>query len=158
MSSSPQEFMRETIRLAIENVEQNSGGPFAAIIVRNREIIATGTNRVTSDLDPTAHAEIIAIRNACTKLDSFQLIGCELYTSCEPCPMCLGAIYWARPDRIYYGASREDASAADFDDDFIYREVSLPADERSISMQQVLRQEARKVFDEWANNPDRQPY
>ncbi len=150
--------MRETFRLAIENVEQNSGGPFAAIIVRNREILATGANRVTSDLDPTAHAEIVAIRNACSKLNSFQLTGCELYTSCEPCPMCLGAIYWARPDGIYYGASREDASAADFDDEFIYREFSLPADQRSISMQQVLRQEARKVFDGWVNNPDRQLY
>lgn len=158
MLSSPQEFMRETIRLATENVEQNNGGPFAAIIVRNKEIVATGVNRVTSILDPTAHAEIVAIRNACSKLGSFQLSGCELYTSCEPCPMCLGAIYWARPDRIYYGASREDASAADFDDEFIYRELSLPADKRSISMQQILGKESRKVFDEWLHNPDRKPY
>ncbi len=150
--------MRETIRLAIENVEKHHGGPFAAIIVCGSEILATGENRVTSDLDPTAHAEVVAIRNACKALNSFQLTGCDLYTSCEPCPMCLGAIYWARPDRIFFGASRDDASDADFDDDFIYREVALPPEERSIPMRQVLRDEAAKVFDAWIKNPDRRSY
>ena len=125
------EFMREAIRLSIENVK-NGGGPFGAVIVKDGRIIATGTNRVTANNDPTAHAEVSAIREACLKLDTFDLSGCEIYTSCEPCPMCLGAIYWAHLDRIYYGNNKADAAAIGFDDSFIYKEIAKPMALRSI--------------------------
>ncbi|MBT5748033.1 MAG: nucleoside deaminase, partial [Candidatus Marinimicrobia bacterium] len=116
------DFMREAIRLSLENVNSENGGPFGAVIVKNGNIIARGVNAVTSTNDPTAHAEVVAIRNACEKLGSFQLNGCEIYCSCEPCPMCLGAIYWARPDKIYYANTKQDASNINFDDQFIYSE------------------------------------
>jgi guanine deaminase len=124
------DFMREAIRLSLENVNSENGGPFGAVIVKNGNIIARGVNAVTSTNDPTAHAEVVAIRNACEKLGSFQLNGCEIYCSCEPCPMCLGAIYWARPDKIYYANTKQDASNINFDDQFIYSELGVSIAER----------------------------
>jgi guanine deaminase len=142
-------FMRIAIALSIENARSGRGGPFGADITRGEEIIATGVNQVTSANDPTAHAEIVAIRAACQKLSGFQLSGCDLYTSCEPCPMCLGAIYWARPDQVYYASSREDAARAGFDDEFIYSQIALPVNQRKIPMRQVLQQEAEAAFRAW---------
>jgi len=142
-------FMRIAIALSIENVRSGRGGPFGAVIARGGEIVATGANQVTSANDPTAHAEIVAIRAACQKLSGFQLSGCDLYTSCEPCPMCLGAIYWARPDQVYYASSREDAARAGFDDEFIYSQITLPVDRRRIPMHQVLQHEAEAAFSAW---------
>jgi guanine deaminase len=142
-------IMQQAIALAIENVHNGTGGPFAAVIVKQGSIIATGTNKVTTANDPTAHAEIVAIREACTALNSFQLDGCELYTTCEPCPMCLGAIYWARPARVYFACSRHDAASVGFDDSFIYDEVSTPPEERTIPMMQGMRDEGLKIFDAW---------
>jgi guanine deaminase len=142
-------FMRIAIALSIENARSGRGGPFGAVITRGEEIIATGVNQVTSANDPTAHAEIVAIRAACQKLSGFQLSGCDLYTSCEPCPMCLGAIYWARPDQVYYASSREDAARAGFDDEFIYSQIALPVNQRKIPMRQVLQQEAEAAFRAW---------
>ena len=121
-----EKFMREAIRLAVENVKQGTGGPFGAVVVKEGKIIAACANTVTPDCDPTAHAEVNAIREACRKLDTFQLGGCEIYASCEPCPMCLGAIYWARPSRVYYASTKEDAALAGFDDSLIYKEIALP--------------------------------
>jgi tRNA(Arg) A34 adenosine deaminase TadA len=151
-------LMRQAITLAEQNVASGLGGPFAALITRGGEVVATGTNRVTSANDPTAHAEVVAIRNACTALGSFQLTGCDLYTTCEPCPMCLGAIYWARPDRVFYGAGREDASQAGFDDGYIYREINRLPGERDIFMQQALREEALPIFSAWREKEDRTDY
>ncbi len=142
-------FMAIAIALSIDNVRSGLGGPFGAVIVKNGQVIASGANQVTSSNDPTAHAEIVAIRAACHELKGFQLAGCDLYTSCEPCPMCLGAIYWARPDHVYYASSRTDAAAAGFDDDFIYTQIPLPAEHRHIPMRQVLRQEAQSAFQAW---------
>lgn len=142
-------FMREAIRLSIENVTSGHGGPFGAIVVKNDEIIACGVNSVTSTNDPTAHAEVMAIREACKILGSFQLDGCEIYTSCEPCPMCLGAIYWARPKRFYYGNTKVDAADIDFDDDFIYKELELPLDARNLPGLHLLGEEAIQAFDLW---------
>src|SRR5690349_8787150 len=122
-------FMRRAIELSVENVRNGNGGPFAALVVREGEILATGTNLVTTALDPTAHAEIVAIREACRKLGQFQLGGCEMYTTCEPCPMCLGAIYWARPARVYFGNTAADAAAIGFDDSFIYQQLRVPLQE-----------------------------
>ncbi len=150
--------MQRAIELAIENVRSGRGGPFGAVIVKDGAVIAEGTNIVTSSNDPTAHAEVTAIREACHKLGSFQLEGCELYTSCEPCPMCLGAIYWARPARVFYGASAGDASAAQFDDAFIFREIAQPARLRKIPMTQVMRDEALAAFRAWLDKPDRVRY
>lgn len=124
--------MQEAVRLAVENVEQGKGGPFGAVIVKNGEMLAACANTVTPDNDPTAHAEVNAIREACRKLDTYQLDGCEIYCSCEPCPMCLGAIYWARPAKVYYASTKEDAANAGFDDSFIYHEIALPEPRRSI--------------------------
>jgi guanine deaminase len=137
------------IDLAIENVKTRRGGPFGAVVVRDGEIVGMGTNLVTGSHDPTAHAEIVAIRQACQNLGSFELKGCEIYSSCEPCPMCLTAIYWSRLDRIYYAASREDAADAGFDDDFLYRELSLPVSERTLPIEQQNREEAIAAFDAW---------
>ncbi len=142
-------FMQRAIQLAIDNVNARRGGPFGAVVVRAGAILAEGTNLVTSTLDPTAHAEITAIRAACRAAGSFQLDGCEIYTSCEPCPMCLGAIYWARPDRVYYACTREDAAAAGFDDAFIYDQLHVPPAERSISMHGMMRDEAQAAFEAW---------
>jgi|SRR5579863_1398578 len=144
-----QEFMRRAIALAIENVRTGSGGPFAAVIAKDGRIIAEGANCVTATNDPTAHAEVVAIREACQELGDFQLTGCDLYTTCEPCPMCLGAIYWARPARVFYACVAADAAAAGFDDAFIYEELSRTHAERRVPMQQLLREESLVIFSAW---------
>jgi len=151
-------FMAEAISLAGQNIHNGNGGPFGAVIVKNGEIIARGSNHVTSWNDPTAHAEVVAIREACQQLDSFQLEGCEIYCSCEPCPMCLGAIYWARPDKVYFAASRKDAATAGFDDDFIYREINIEPKHRSIPTKQFMRNEALEIFGHWENSDIKIPY
>ena len=151
-------FMQRAIELAIDNVNARRGGPFGAVIVRDGTILAEGANLVTSALDPTAHAEITAIRAACRALQNFQLTGCEIYSSCEPCPMCLGAIYWARPDRVYYAGTRQDAAAAGFDDALIYDELPLPPAARRIPMVELMRTEARAAFDAWRKSPSRTAY
>jgi guanine deaminase len=151
-------FMLEAIRLAREGMDRGHGGPFGCVIVKDGVIIGRGNNQVTSTNDPTAHAEIVAIREACQYLDSFQLEGCEIYTSCEPCPMCFGAIYWARPTKVYYGCFKEDAALIDFDDSFIYTEISKSLDDRHIVMEQLLREEALKVFIEWTGKKDKMKY
>ena len=150
-------FMRKAIALSIESVKQG-GGPFGAIIVKDGEVIATGTNCVTLHNDPTAHAEIRAIRTACERLGSFDLSGTTLYTSCEPCPMCLGAIYWAHIDKLFYGANQHDADKADFNDKFIYDEINLPMAERRIHGEQLLREEALAAFREWTENANKEKY
>ena len=150
--------MRVAIRLARDKMRRNNGGPFGAVIVRHGKIIGRGWNRVTSTNDPTAHAEIMAIREACRRLKTFRLDDCELYASCEPCPMCLAAIYWARIGKIFYAGTRRDASAAGFDDDFLYRELARPAGRRRIPMKQLARAEALKVFGEWQRKPDKIHY
>ena len=142
------ELMRRAIALAIENV-RSGGGPFAALIAKDSRIVAEGANRVTLANDPTAHAEIVAVREACRVLQNFQLTGCDLYTTCEPCPMCLGAIYWARPSRVFYASTAADAAAAGFDDAFIYEELKKAAAQRQIPMSQMLREEALAVFTAW---------
>lgn len=152
------EFMREAVRLAIENIGTGKGGPFAALVVRDGRIIACGVNRVTSSNDPTAHAEVTAIRAACHKLNTFQLTGCDLYTTCEPCPMCLGAIYWARPARVYYASTRDDAAEAGFDDSLIYSEMQQPIVARRIPMLPLMREESLEIFELWRNNGDKIPY
>jgi len=156
--SKQEKFMREAIRLSIENVNFGNGGPFGAVIVKDNKIIARGVNKVTSDNDPTAHAEVVAIRNACKELGTFQLDGCEIYTSCEPCPMCLGAIYWARPDKMYYANTKQDAADIDFDDDFIYQELALPYAERKLVTIQLLRDEANEAFKLWKTSNDKIEY
>lgn len=152
-----EDFMRRAIALAVENVK-NGGGPFGAVIVRDGEIVATGANRVTPDNDPTAHAEVNAIRAACTKLGTFDLSGCVIYTSCEPCPMCLGAIYWAHIDKIYYGANQHDAAEVNFDDSFIYRELELPVDKRRKPVANILHDEALAPFNLWRDKEDKVAY
>jgi tRNA(Arg) A34 adenosine deaminase TadA len=152
------EFMWEAIRLSIQNIREGSGGPFACVIVKDNKIIARGTNTVTSTNDPTAHAEIVAIRNACKVLKTFQLTGCEIYTSCEPCPMCLGAIYWARPDKIYYANGRNDAARIGFDDEFLYEELPKKISERMIPTKQLMREEALAAFLEWEQKQDKIKY
>ena len=151
------ELMREAIRLSMENVA-NGGGPFGAVIARGGEIIATGVNRVTASNDPTAHAEVSAIRRAAQALGTFNLAGCEIFTSCEPCPMCLGAIYWARLDRVYYANTKVDARDIGFDDSFIYDELALPRDSRRLPSVPMMRDEAIKVFEEWARKEDKVEY
>jgi guanine deaminase len=156
MTTSP--FMQRAIELAIENVRSGRGGPFGAVVVKDGCIVAEGTNRVTASNDPSAHAEIVAIREACRVLGAFQLEGCEIYTSCYPCPMCFGAIYWARPDRVYFACTAEDAAAAGFDDSFIYNELrALPA-ERKIKMEPMMRDDALAAFRAWRENPGRIQY
>ena len=152
VKSEDLKFMQEAIRLSIDNVSSGKGGPFGAVIVKDGKIIARGANEVILTKDPTAHAEVVAIRNACNTLQSFQLDGCDIYTSCEPCPMCLGAIYWARPDRLFYANSKEDAAAIDFDDQFIYEEIAKPIAERKLFTQQLLREEAWEAFKEWSES------
>jgi guanine deaminase len=151
-------FMTRAIELSIESVKSGRGGPFGAVIVRDGTIVAEGVNRVTSTNDPTAHAEILAIRQACQKLGVFELNGCELYTSCEPCPMCLGAIYWARLARIYFANTAEDAAKIGFDDSFIYGELKEPLSRRRIPTIQMMREEALAGFRVWAEKPDKIPY
>jgi len=151
-------FMEKAISLATESVTSGRGGPFGAVIVRDGEIIATGSNLVTATNDPTAHAEVVAIRNACTELGSFQLNGCHIYTSCEPCPMCLGAIYWARCDAIFYGTCAADAAAAGFDDAYLYDEMKLPLEERRIPIVNLLPERAMASFDAWRVHASRIDY
>lgn len=151
-------FMRLAIQLSIENVESGNGGPFAAVIVKDGEILATGVNEVTSSNDPTAHAEVVAIRKACEKLNSYQLDGGEIYCSCEPCPMCLGAIYWARPSKIFYANTKEDAAAIEFDDHFIYTEMVLPVEKRKLPTFQLLRDEALEAFEKWKKSTIKTKY
>jgi tRNA(Arg) A34 adenosine deaminase TadA len=150
--------MQRAIALATENVLSGAGGPFGAVVVRNNEIIASGVNQVTSTNDPTAHAEVVAIRAACKALGSFQLAGCTVYTSCEPCPMCLAALYWSRCDAIFYGNSAADAAAAGFDDSFLYEEVKRPLDQRRIPMIRLLADQAIESFNTWCAQPDKIEY
>jgi tRNA(Arg) A34 adenosine deaminase TadA len=152
------QFMARAIELAIENVRSGRGGPFGAVVVKDGKIIAEGANSVTATNDPTAHAEVLAIREACKKLGSFELYGCELYTSCEPCPMCLGAIYWGRPDRVYFGGSAADASSAGFDDSLIYSEITVPHASRKIPMIQLMREAALEAFRAWDRQPNKISY
>jgi guanine deaminase len=150
--------MQRAIALAVENVKSGAGGPFGAVVVKEGRIVAEGVNRVTQSNDPSAHAEIVAIREACRALGTFQLTGCELYTSCEPCPMCLGAIYWARPDRVFFGATAEDAAAAGFDDRFIYEELRREPGQRKIPMTPIMREEALAAFRAWRDQTGRIEY
>lgn len=150
--------MKQAIALAVESVKLRGGGPFSALVVKSDRVVATGINLVTASNDPTAHAEIVAIRAACRELNTFQLSGCEVYCSCEPCPMCLGAIYWARAGKYYFAASREDAARAAFDDSFIYDELSLAPAKRSIPGTYLPLKDSLLPFTEWANLPAREPY
>ncbi len=151
-------YMARAIELARSGMESGAGGPFGAEVVLNDTIIAEGWNKVTSSNDPTAHAEVTAIRAACEKLGTFQLDDCVIYTSCEPCPMCLGAIYWARPKKVYYGCSKQDAADIAFDDQFIYDEIETPINQRKIPFQQVAQTEALEVFKAWAEKTDKTEY
>ncbi len=151
-------FMQLAIDKAREGMNSGAGGPFGCVIVKDGQVIASGFNTVTSSNDPTAHAEVVAIRKACEILQTHQLTGCEVYTSCEPCPMCLGAIYWARPDAVYYGCTREDAAMAGFDDHFIYSEIMMPLKERRIAMTGLKRTDALPLFEEWLHTNDKQLY
>jgi guanine deaminase len=153
-----EKFILEAIKLSQESVDNNQGGPFGCIIVKENKIIGRGNNKVVPENDPTAHAEIIAIRDACKNLGNFQLIDCEIYTSCEPCPMCMGAIYWATPKMVYYACNQNDAAAIGFDDSFIYKEMAKPTDQRKISMKTIGREEALKVFEAWKNKKDKTMY
>ena len=150
--------MRAAIRLSLAKMRANCGGPFGAVVVRHGKIIARGWNQVTSTNDPTAHAEVTAIRAACKKLKTFQLDDCELYTSCEPCPMCLAAIYWVRIKKVYFANTRQDAAKISFDDDLIYRELAQPVSRRKVPMKQLLRAEALNVFAEWKTKADKIHY
>jgi tRNA(Arg) A34 adenosine deaminase TadA len=152
------EFLREAIRLAVESVESGNGGPFGAVVVKNGTVIGRGSNRVTSDNDPTAHAEIEAIREACRSLGSFQLTGCDIYCSSEPCPMCMAAIYWARPQRVVYAADKHSAALAGFDDEFIYEELAKPIEARSIRMRQLDVKEAGQALALWESLDDKVEY
>ena len=152
-----EDFMRQAIALAVENVK-NGGGPFGAVIVKDGKVVATGVNRVTSDNDPTAHAEVNAIRKACLQLGTFNLSGCVIYTSCEPCPMCFGAIYWAHIDKIFYGANQSDAASVNFDDSYIYCELELKPDERHKPAEIILSHEAQEPFNAWRENEDKVAY
>jgi len=158
MEAPREEFMREAIRLSIEKMQAGYGGPFGAVIVKDGQIIARGFNQVTSTNDPTCHAEVDAIRKACAALGTFQLQDCDLYTSCEPCPMCLGAIYWARPRRVFYGNTKQDAARVSFDDQFIYDEIEKPLNQRRIPMQELLRDEAQEGFRAWTRHEARKEY
>ena len=158
MADNHEKFMRAALSLAQDGIDGNHGGPFGAVVVRDGEIIAEGWNQVTSTNDPTAHAEVIAIRRACERLGSFQLDGCIIYTSCEPCPMCLGAIYWARPEKMFYAGTREDAAKVGFDDQFIYDEIAGNIHDRKIAAINFLREEAIKVFENWDKKTDKVEY
>lgn len=158
MSQTNSEFMKKAIELSRTNMNANAGGPFGAVIVKDGKIIGEGWNKVTSHNDPTAHAEVEAIRDACKNLSSFNLKGAELYTSCEPCPMCLAASYWARLDTIYFGNTRTDAAKIGFDDDFLYKEIPLSLEKRSLPIRPLLREAALEVFHEWDKKQDKVPY
>jgi guanine deaminase len=152
------DFMERAATLALRKMRDNQGGPFGALIVREGEVIAEGWNQVTSSNDPTAHAEVVAIRKACAGLKTFSLDGCDLYTNCEPCPMCLGAIYWAHIRCIYYSNTRADAARIGFDDDFIYREIAIPLDRRTIPAVRIVSETSELAFSEWARSPEKQRY
>lgn len=152
------QFMQEAVSLSCEYMQKGEGGPFGCVIVKDGKVVGRGWNGVLSGNDPTAHAEVMAIRDACKNLGTFQLTGCDLYTSCEPCPMCLGAIYWARPDRVFYANNKTDAANIGFDDSFIYEELALPMEKRKIPMIQMDKSEALKVFQLWAEKADKQRY
>ena len=158
MTERHEEFMRRAISLAQRGIDAGAGGPFGAVVVKNDEIVGEGFNQVTSINDPTAHAEIVAIRNACQKLNSFQLDDCIIYTSCEPCPMCLGAIYWARPLRVFYAATRDDAANIGFDDQFIYEEIEKNFEHRQMKLVNLMRDEGLTVFENWKNKSDKTKY
>jgi len=158
ITENDKRFMRRAIELAMYSVNEKDGGPFGCVIVRNGEVVGEGRNLVTSANDPTAHAEVVAIRDACSKLGTFQLDDCTIYTSCEPCPMCLGAIYWARAKKIYIGCSREDAAAFGFDDAFIYDEIGLDPAKRTIPAIRMLNDEAVECFKAWETDPDKIEY
>ena len=158
MNKDTLKFMKKAIRISVDNVEKQKGGPFGAVVIKDGKIIARGSNQVTASNDPTAHAEVVAIRKACKALKTFQLTGCEIYTSCEPCPMCLGAIYWARPDKLYYAGSKEDAAAIQFDDQFIYEEIAKPVEERKLFTRQILREKALDAFEKWKASPGKIEY
>jgi guanine deaminase len=158
MSFADEKFMMRAMELAKSGVDNNHGGPFGCVIAKDGEIVGEGCNRVTSTNDPTAHAEIVAIRDACKKLESFQLEGCVVYTTCEPCPMCLGAIYWARPAGIFFAGTREDAAEAGFDDKLFYDELEKPNEHRQLKMLSLLRGEAEKLFHNWTEKTDKTKY
>ena len=158
MTDQDKQFMTRAIELARAGMDNNDGGPFGCVVVKDGKIVGEGNNRVTSTNDPTAHAEVVAIREACNTLDAFQLDGCSIYTSCEPCPMCLGAIYWARPAHVFYACTREDAAAVGFDDDFIYDEISLPNEDRERVMINLLRDEGVALFQAWDAKADKIEY
>jgi tRNA(Arg) A34 adenosine deaminase TadA len=152
------EFMKEAVAIGLQGMQSNDGGPFGCVIVKGDEIVGRGWNKVTSTNDPTAHAEVTAIRDACKNLNTYQLDDCEIYTSCEPCPMCLGAIYWARPTKIYYGNTRKDAADIGFDDSFIYDEMTVKLEHRSIPIECVGREESIKMFEAWLKKNDKTLY
>ena len=158
MSEQDEKFMRRAVQLAQTGVDAGAGGPFGAVVVLDGEIVGEGFNQVTSTNDPTAHAEIVAIRNACKKLNSFQLDNCTIYTSCEPCPMCLGAIYWARPKQVFFACTRQDAAKIGFDDQFIYEEIERSIEDRQIKSINFLRDEGLTVFNNWENKADKAEY
>jgi tRNA(Arg) A34 adenosine deaminase TadA len=158
-ASNPHEtFLRQAIALGIRKMNEGCGGPFGALVVREGTIVGEGWNAVTTTNDPTAHAEIAAIRDACRRLQAFQLADCDVYCSCEPCPMCLGALYWARPRSVYFASGREAAARAGFDDAFIYAEIGKPFGQRSLPLQQLIAAEGDRAFAEWARKPDKTPY
>lgn len=158
MTEQDKKFMMRAIELARLGMESNAGGPFGCVVVKNGEIVGEGSNSVTSTNDPTAHAEIVAIRHACKDLGSFRLDGCTIYTSCEPCPMCLGAIYWSRPAAVFFAATQTDAAAAGFDDEYFYKELERPNDERQLPLVSILRGDAQKVFSAWREKTDKTAY
>ena len=158
MTERDEKFMRAAIKLAEKGVDSNSGGPFGAVVVKDNVIIGEGFNSVTSTDDPTAHAEIIAIREACKNLKSFQLTDCTIYTSCEPCPMCLGAIYWARPEKVFYAGTKKDAAGFGFDDQFIYDELEKELNDRKIKFENIIPEEALSVFEKWEAKSDKKEY
>ncbi|WCC43174.1 nucleoside deaminase [Tenacibaculum finnmarkense] len=153
-----EKHMSEAVKAALKGMSNNEGDPFGCIVVKDGVVIGSGNNKVTSTNDPTAHAEVTAIRDACKNLGSFQLDGCIIYTSCEPCPMCLGAIYWARPDKVYYGCDQQDAANIGFDDAFIYKEIALPYEKRSISFEQIGQKIALEPFEKWTEKQDKVEY
>jgi len=158
MNKPNSKFLQDAVDLSREHMQNGDGGPFGCVIVKDGKVVGRGWNGVLSGNDPTAHAEVMAIRDACKNLGTFQLTGCDLYTSCEPCPMCLGAIYWARPDRVFYANNKTDAANIGFDDSFIYEELALPMEKRKIPMIQMDKSEALKVFQLWAEKADKQRY
>ncbi|MBW3469960.1 nucleoside deaminase [Arthrospiribacter ruber] len=158
MTDRQKSFMKMAIDLSRSGMNQGKGGPFGCVIVKDGQVVGIGSNSVISTNDPTAHAEVVAIRDACKNLGHFQLDGCEVYTSCEPCPMCLGAIYWARPSKVYFANDKNDAAEAGFDDQFIYEEIDMEGKERRIPFMQVMQAEAKKVFEEWVSKENKTLY